>query len=159
MWGRRLQLLDGVKVGIAWQAEQGTSYGRRRSIPLEVFALLARIPEIRLVSLQYGCERRPEFPLMTLTGLDSGCDGFVDTASVIPHLKLVVSCDTSIAHLAGALGAPVWVALPVVPDWRWMLYREDSPWYPTMRLFRQQQPGDWGSVFRHMADELRKVIS
>jgi len=70
-------------------------------------------------------------------------------------LDLVVTCDTSIAHVAGALGMPVWVALPFAPDWRWMLDRDDSPWYPTMRLFRQTSAGDWAGVFDRVADELR----
>jgi ADP-heptose:LPS heptosyltransferase len=72
----------------------------------------------------------------------------MDTAAAISGLDLVITCDTAVAHLAGALGVPVWVALPLAPDWRWLLERSDSPWYPTMRLFRQQRPGDWQGVFR-----------
>ena len=72
-------------------------------------------------------------------------------AAIMKNLDLVISCDTAVAHLAGALGVPVWVALPFVPDWRWLLEREDSPWYPTMRLFRQRRAGDWGEVFERMA--------
>ena len=75
------------------------------------------------------------------------------------HLDLVICCDTAVAHLGGALGVPVWLALPAVPDWRWLLERENSPWYPTLRLFRQSQPGKWAEVFDSMAAELKKLVS
>ena len=88
---------------------------------------------------------------------DSGPDAFIDTAAVMMNLDLVVTSDTSIAHLAGALGRPVWIALRHVPDWRWMLDREDSPWYPTARLFRQRRPGDWDDVAERMATELARL--
>jgi ADP-heptose:LPS heptosyltransferase len=96
--------------------------------------------------------------MIVLDDLDR--DGaFLDTAAIIKHLDLVITCDTAIAHLAGALAAPVWVALPFAPDWRWMLNREDSPWYPTMRLFRQQRPGNWDGVLSRIAEELRRIVS
>jgi ADP-heptose:LPS heptosyltransferase len=82
-------------------------------------------------------------------------DDFMDTAAAIMNLDLVIACDTAVAHLAGALGALVWVALCYVPDWRWLLDRSDSPWYPTMRLFRQEQPGDWAGVF----EEIRAALT
>src|SRR5207247_560080 len=82
---------------------------------------------------------------------------FLDTAAVIANLDLVVTCDTAIAHLAGALGVATWVALPAVPDWRWLLDREDSPWYPTARLFRQAVPGRWEEPFERMAAALREM--
>jgi ADP-heptose:LPS heptosyltransferase len=84
---------------------------------------------------------------------------FADTAGAIMNLDLVVCVDTSVAHLAGALARPVWTLVPFAPDWRWMLNRGDSPWYPTMRLFRQPTPGDWDSVFRQVAEELRRERS
>ena len=80
-----------------------------------------------------------------------------DTAAAMEHLDLVITVDTAVAHLAGAMGRPVWVLLPFAPDWRWMLHREDSPWYPSMRLFRQERPGDWESVFRKVVMELERV--
>jgi ADP-heptose:LPS heptosyltransferase len=80
----------------------------------------------------------------------------MDTAAVIKNLDLIVTSDTAVAHLSGALGVPVWVALTVAPDWRWMLERVDSPWYPTMRLFRQRHEGEWSEVFQRMAQELAK---
>ena len=117
---------------------------------------------MRLVSLQKNSGAKQlgngtAFPVETLGDeFDAGPDAFVDTAAVMAGLDLIITCDTSIAHLGGALGKPVWVALKSVPDWRWMLERPDSPWYPTMRLFRQASPGDWDSVFARMADELRR---
>src|SRR5262249_9502887 len=86
---------------------------------------------------------------------DSGPDAFIDTAAVMTSLDLIITSDTAIAHLAGALGRPTWVALKSVPDWRWLLDRDDSPWYPTLRLFRQPQRDDWGSVFVKIEQELR----
>jgi len=98
--------------------------------------------------LQHVAERFP------ITELGSRLEDFMDTAAVMRNLDLVITCDTAVAHLAGALGVPVWVALPFVPDWRWLLDRSDSPWYPTMRLFRQEMPGDWDGVIRRVAVEL-----
>jgi ADP-heptose:LPS heptosyltransferase len=107
-----------------------------------------------LISLQkhYGLDQlallQPDSKIETLgDDFDNGLDAFVDTAAVMESLDLIITSDTSIAHLAGALGRPTWVALKHVPDWRWMLDRDDSPWYPTMRLFRQSARDDWRSVF------------
>ena len=125
---------------------------------------LAQIPGVRLISLQKSHGQAAE----DISGLaveslgdafDSGPDAFLDTAAVMENLDLIVTSDTSIAHLAGALGRPVWVGLKQVPDWRWMLDRSDSPWYPTMRLFRQTSPGDWSAVFRDMAVELGVLVA
>ena len=89
-----------------------------------------------------------------ITDLSVHIEDFYDTAAAIMRLDLVITVDTSVAHLAGALGRPVWVLLPFVPDWRWLLNREDSPWYPGMRLFRQTSPGDWGGVFERVTEAL-----
>ena len=90
--------------------------------------------------------------------LDAEHGAFMDTAAIMMNLDLVITSDTSVAHLAGALGVPVWVALPFVPDWRWMLERSDSPWYPTMRLFRQKMRGDWAGVFQEIEAVLQEKI-
>jgi ADP-heptose:LPS heptosyltransferase len=87
--------------------------------------------------------------------LDAGPDAFLDTAAILMSLDLVISCDTSIVHLAGALGVPVWVALHTTSEWRWLLERNDSPWYPSMRLFRQRNPGDWTGV----VDDMRRALA
>ena len=128
-----------------------------RSIPLRFFEPLARINGISLVSLQKGLatEQIANCPIApAILTLNDRLETFSDTAAVMMKLDLIVTSDTSIAHLAGALGVPVWTALQFVPDWRWFLGRTDSPWYPTMRLFRQKRFGDWGEVFGRIATEL-----
>jgi len=159
-WRQRIGR-DGFKIGICWQGNPSASVDVRRSMPLAEFATLASVSGIRLISLQKkdGLEQIERLGagirLETLgENFDSGADSFVDTMAVMECVDLVISPDTSIAHVAGALARPVWVALKHVPDWRWMLGRDDSPWYPTMRLFRQDKPGDWSGVFERMRREL-----
>ncbi len=151
----------GVKIGVVWQGNANPEADMARSMPLAAFAPLAAAPNTRLISLQkgFGVEQLADLPagmrVETLgEDFDAGADAFVDAAAAIAHLDLVVTCDTSIAHLAGALGRPVWVALKKDADWRWLRDRDDSPWYPTMRLFRQKQRGDWSGVFTEMAERL-----
>src|SRR5262249_11081965 len=135
-WKDRLQAIKGFKVGIAWQGNPTYPRDRQRSIAIEHFAALARVPGLQLISLQKGpgaehLERlKNSLPLQELPGLDEGGNAFMDTAAVMTHLDLVVTSDTAIPHLAGALGVPVWVALPYAADWRWLCGRQDSPWYP-----------------------------
>jgi hypothetical protein len=119
------------------------------------------VPGVRLISLQkhHGLEQLANLPdgmrIETLgDDFDAGSDAFIDAAAVMQCLDMVITSDTSVAHLAGALGRPVWVALKHVPDWRWQLQGEDCLWYPTMRLFRQARRGDWGGVFARMAELL-----
>src|SRR5262249_19844750 len=109
---------------------------------LAEFSVLSRLPNVRLISLQknFGLDQLTSLPAgarVEVLGdeFDGGPDAFVDTAAVMANLDLIVSADISIGHLAGALGRPAWVGLPYIPDWRWLLDREDTPWYPTMRLF------------------------
>jgi tetratricopeptide (TPR) repeat protein len=146
----------GFRVGIAWQGS-ALSVKEGRSIPLGAFAPLQVVPGVRLISLQLGAASEqiaalaPGLAIETLgPDFDSGPQAFLDTAAVIENLDLVITCDSAIAHLCGVLNKPVWVALKHTPDWRWLLGRSDSPWYPSMRLFRQPEPGDWGSVFRQI---------
>jgi tetratricopeptide (TPR) repeat protein len=152
-------------VGIAWQGNPAFRGDNRRSMPLASFAPLARVPGIRLISLQKGPGTTQltalgmHFPVLNLgTEVDQNAGAFMDTAAIMKHLDLVVCSDSAIAHLAGGLGVPVWVALSLVPDWRWLLEREDSPWYPTMRLFRQTQLEQWNDVFDRIAAELENVV-
>src|SRR5262249_34758146 len=133
---------QGFKIGIAWQGTPGVRIDTGRSFPVGALAPLAGIPGVRLISLQKdsGRDQLDDLPEgMTVEdvggGFDAGADAFIDSAAIMASLDLIVTSDTSIAHLAGALGRPVWVALQAVPDWRWMLGRTDSPWYPPMRLF------------------------
>jgi Flp pilus assembly protein TadD len=157
-WGARIGT-TGFRIGINWQGFPGRFEDRGRSLPLAAFQPLA-MQGVRLISLQKGEGElqlaTAPFAVETLDGLDAGPDAFVDTAAVMMNLDLVVTSDTSIAHLAGALGCQVWVALRYVPDWRWMLDRADSPWYPTMRLFRQAVDKDWVPVFTAMAKALAR---
>jgi ADP-heptose:LPS heptosyltransferase len=95
---------------------------------------------------------------MKITNLDSELNDFADTAAVIANLDLVISVDTAVAHLSGAIGKPVWTLLPFAPDWRWFLKRNDSPWYPGMRLFRQNQPSDWNGVFEQVKQRLLNLL-
>jgi len=151
----------GHRVGIAWQGNPGFQDDNRRSIPLTEFFPLSGLAGVQLISLQkqHGLDQlvplAGRIHVLRLTGdIDEAVGAFMDTAAIMSNLDLVITSDTSIAHLAGALGVPVWVALPFVPDWRWMLERSDSPWYPTMRLFRQPHPGNWQSVFHDMSSAL-----
>jgi tetratricopeptide (TPR) repeat protein len=157
---------EGFKIGIVWQGNPNPEADMARSVPLAAFAPLAAIPGVRLISLQvgYGVEQLADLPAgMRVETLgdefDAGPDAFVDTAAAMGALDLIVTCDTSVAHLAGALARPTWVALKQDAEWRWLRDRDDSPWYPTMRLFRQTRRGQWGDVFAAMAAALRTVAA
>ena len=166
-WTARLHDQPGLRVGIAWQgnlAVEKLIWARGRSIPLAALEPLAHLPGVSLVSLQKGPGleqlRNVAFAhrIVDLSAeLDLGADAFLDTAAVIAGLDLVISTDTSIAHLAGALARPVWTALAASPEWRWLLGRSDSPWYPTMRLFRQTTVSDWDAVVTAMVEALRPL--
>jgi tetratricopeptide (TPR) repeat protein len=165
-WRRQLQEVGEFKIGIRWQGSRSFVNDRTRSIPLRHFEPLTRIPGVRLVSLQkdFGAEQLKEvserWNVLDLSErLDPDGVAFLDTAAVIKNLDLVITSDTSMGHLAGALGMPVWVALQQGCDWRWLRGRDDTPWYPTMRLFRQNRWGDWGEIFERMAHELRIMPS
>jgi tetratricopeptide (TPR) repeat protein len=168
-WMQRLRALPGLRVGIAWQgnlAVEKLIWARGRSIPLAALEPLAQLPGISLVSLQKG-PGREQLRSVPFAGriidlsadLDRGPDAFLDTAAVMAGLDLVISSDTAVAHLAGALGRPVWTVLAASPEWRWGLERSDSPWYPTMRLFRQKTDGDWNPVVAAIAEALQSVTA
>jgi Flp pilus assembly protein TadD len=151
----------GFRVGCVWQGNANPEADIARSFPLKELAPLAAAPGVRLISLQRGFgeeqlwENPPGFAIERLgADYDVGGHAFLDAAAAMMSLDLVVACDTSIAHLAGALGRPVWVALKRDSEWRWLRGRDDSPWYPTMRLFRQKTAGTWGDVFAAMAEAL-----
>ena len=155
-WRQQLARIEGFKIGIAWQGSRKYPWDALRSVPLAHFAPLARLPGVRLVSLQqgFGSEQvaTVDFPVLDFSGrLDAVAGAFMDTAAVIRGLDLVVTVDSAIAHLAGALGVPVWTALHFSPYWIWQLDRDDSAWYPTMRLFRQTAFGQWPDVFDRIA--------
>jgi Flp pilus assembly protein TadD len=146
----------GLRVGVAWAGSATHKNDRNRSIPLAKLASLTQ-DGIEFFSLQVGTGTNQTG--MRLTDLTNRLHDFADTAALIAELDLVISVDTAVAHLAGAMGKPVWVLLPEPADWRWLLKREDSPWYPTLRLFRQSRPGDWDEPIERMSRELTKFKS
>ncbi len=159
-WRQELSHLQGFKIGIAWQGNPIHKKDKQRSIPLSVFEPLARLEGVRLFSLQKGTgseELAQNAGRIPITDLGSRLETFMDTAAVLKNLDLVVACDTAVVHLAGALGIPVWVALPFAPDCRWLLDRDDSPWYPSIRLFRQKRWGNWDEVFQRIVQALKKL--
>jgi len=146
------------KIGLAWAGRTRTLHEKRRPIPVTALAPLAALPDTSFVSLQKDDESgetaRWPGPRPLLDWTDELHD-FADTAALVEALDLVVSIDTGVAHLAGALGRPTFVLLPFAPDWRWMMTRADSPWYPTARLFRQEEPGAWGPVVSQLMKALQ----
>ncbi len=159
-WRARLGA-QGFKIGIVWEGKGETPMQRARSTTLAHFAGIASIDGVRLISLQKdGDISTAVFPVENLgEAFDAGPDAFLDTAAVIRNLDLVLTIDTSVAHLAGALGAPTWVAVPFAPDWRWGDRGGTNPWYPSMRVFRQPTPADWGSVFAGLESAVRERLS
>ena len=163
-WQDELRQIDGFKVGITWQGNPVYRRDRQRSVPLDRFAPLAELSGVQLISLQkgFGSEQLREinFPVVDLgPRLDESSGAFEDTAAVMTHLDLIISSDTATVHLGGALGLPVWVALSHVPDWRFLLDRTDSPWYPTLKLFRQRRRGDWEELFQRIAQTLHQRMA
>jgi tetratricopeptide (TPR) repeat protein len=158
-WHKELAAYPGFRIGIAWQGNPENPADRHRSFPLASLEPLAGMPGVQFVSLQKGAgveqlqDLAGRFPV---TEAGSRLDDFMDTAAVLANLDLVITCDTAVAHLAGALAVPVWIALKFAPEWRWLYNREDSPWYPTARLFRQPRPGDWTGVFDRMRAALQE---
>jgi tetratricopeptide (TPR) repeat protein len=156
-WKAEFGAIKGLKVGIAWQGSPDNKNDRYRSIPLARFAPLAEIAGVQLVSVQSGagCEQLANVEAPgTIVDLGDRLGDFYNTAAILRNMDLVITCDSAPAHLAGALGLRVWVALSYFADWRWLRDRPDSPWYPTMRLFRQARPGDWDEVFERIVAEL-----
>jgi hypothetical protein len=148
-----------LRVGLAWAGRPTHTNDRNRSIALAHLAPLARVPGIRFVSLQTGeaaAQARNAPKAMQLIDLRKDLKDFADTAALIANLDLIIAVDTAVVHLAGAMGKPVWVLVPFVPDWRWLLNRHDSLWYPTMRLFRQRKLGDWLGMIERVERALRE---
>ncbi len=151
-----------IKVGIVWAGSPQHSNDRNRSLTLEELLPLASLPGVALYSLQAGPRvgdlAKLSHPAL-VRDLSRHLSDFADTAGVVGSLDLVICADTAVAHLAAALGRPVWVMTPYAPDWRWMLEREDTPWYPTMRLFRQSEPGRWDDVVARAVQELGALVA
>ena len=149
----RIRLPNEAKIGIAMAGNPNHPADRRRSIPAELARILTDIPGVNFVNLRHGDTARG----LGLPDLTPWLTDYAETAALIDTLDLVITVDTSVAHLAGALGKPVWLLVPHAPDWRWLLGRTDSPWYRSARLFRQPAPGDWTSVLVRIAEELSLI--
>jgi len=161
LWAERLHK-DNFKIGICWQGSK-TKVDVGRSFPLSLFEKISRISDVELISLHKGLGEDQvsdvNFNLTSFDGnFDTGTDAFIDTAAIMANCDLIITSDTAVAHLAGALGRPTWVALKYIPDWRWMLNRSDNQWYPTMTLYRQKITGDWASVFDAINQDLLLLI-
>ncbi len=161
VWKKKLEPHEGTfKIGVTWAGAARHHRDRERSMRLEMWAPWKQIPGITWVSLQKGPSvndpGRAAFPMIDHT---SDLKTFADTAALMENLDLVISVDTSIVHLAGALGKPVWTLIPYLPDWRWMLNRDDSPWYPSMRLMRQTSMNDWSPTIDQVGRELRETVT
>jgi Flp pilus assembly protein TadD len=155
LWKDRLPT-GKLKVGLAWAGTPGHRNDHNRSIKLQHLAPLAQADGMQFISLQKGpAAAQTRNPPMEIADWSSEFKDFADTAALVENLDLVIAVDTAVAHLAGAMGKPVWAMLPFSPDWRWMVNRSDSPWYPTMRLFRQPAPGDWTTVVGQVTSALR----
>jgi hypothetical protein len=156
-WRARLAHISSPRVAIAWSGTPSHPDDRNRSISLVLLEPLLSLDHINVVSIQREV-RQEDAELLArlprLTNLGQELADFDDTAAVISLVDLVISVDTSVGHVAGALARPTWILLPFCPDWRWMIDRDDSPWYPTARLFRQGAPGDWPSVIARVTEEL-----
>jgi tetratricopeptide (TPR) repeat protein len=158
-WRQQLAAVSGVRIGIAWQGSPRHAWDRHRSVSLAEFAPLAQVPGVHLISLQKGpgadqVARGASIAVVSFGEHLDRAGAFSDTAAIMRNLDLVITVDTAIAHVAGGLGIPVWLALHHTPDWRWLLDRTDSPWYPTARLFRQPAAGAWPAVFQEIAAAL-----
>jgi hypothetical protein len=153
IWNERLATDHRRRIGIAWAGRPTHPNDHNRSLPPDLLRPFADLPDIRLISLQFG--REPA--ALKLDDWTGEIKNFAQTAALVQNLDLVICVDTAVAHLAGAIGKPVWVLLPLVPDWRWGLGTESTPWYPTMRLFRQQRLGDWAPPLRRVFEELKRA--
>ncbi len=159
-WRKRLSGPD-FKVGIVWSSSPGRGGKHLRDCNLIDFSVISKVKGVKLYSLQKGSaseqieQSAGEIPL---ENLGAQFKDFSDTAAAMENLDLIISVDTSVLHLAGAMGKPTWALQGFVPDWRWMLNRDDSPWYPTMRLFRQQELGNWDDAFRRLTEQLQMLV-
>ncbi|WP_198015324.1 tetratricopeptide repeat protein [Nitratidesulfovibrio termitidis] len=160
-WRSRLPKSTRSRVGLVWSGSTWHLHDRERSIALDRLAPLLRLPGISFLSLQreYRDTDLPALARLPIERIDGALADLGDTAAAIGQCDLVISVDTAVAHLAGSLGRPLWLLLPYVPDWRWLLGRADSPWYPGARLFRQDKPDDWESVIADVANELPAFVA
>jgi hypothetical protein len=155
-WRERLASAVRPRIGLVWAGNANHENDHNRSMPPQFLAPLVADAPAAFFSLQMPArgELSPVFPAGIVVDLAPALGDFAETAAVIANLDLVISVDTAVAHLAGALARPVWLLLPYVPEWRWLLERDDSPWYPTMHVFRQRKAGDWGGLVGQLTEVL-----
>ncbi len=161
LWRTQIGHNEDFKIGIVWAGNPKNKLGHKRSTSLADFAPLTDIPGLTFYSLQKGpasAEALNPPEKMKLINLEGELNDFTDTTAVIANLDMVISVDTAVAHLAGSIGKPIWNLLYFAPDWRWLQNRDDSPWYPDMRLFRQTRPNDWGGVFEQVKKALNSHL-
>ena len=151
-WTRRLRT-GRTAIGLVWAGNPKHANDRARSLPAESLLPIAQLPGVQCWSLQVG-PAAADLPVGAVNLAEELVD-FAETAAAISALDLVITVDTAVAHLAGSLGKPVWLLAPFAADWRWMLARDDTPWYPSMRIFRQPRPGEWGEVIARAVSQLR----
>ncbi len=160
-WRNRLGPAEqSLRIGLVWAGNPNYRNDQNRSVPLRAISKHLAIPGVRYFSLQKDAnpaDIATDAQNLQMLDLTAQIGDFADTAALISNLDLVIACDTSVAHLAGAIGKPVWILLPYAPDWRWMLHRSDSSWYPTAKLFRQATPGDWNAPLKEVASQLSEL--
>lgn len=162
LWQDRMSKVTELRVGLVWRGNSSQKNDKTRSCPFEELATLAGLPGVRFYSLQVGAGQedvRSPPKGMQLSDHTKHLNDFSDTAALIANLDLVIGVDTAVIHLAGALGQPVWVLLAHIPEWRWLVNWDSSPWYPAMRLFRQEQPGNWTSVMMRIRHSLELLLA
>jgi hypothetical protein len=161
-WNETLSKVDNDKmyrVGVVWAGHPKHLNDAKRSIPFAVFHNLFDISRVSWISLQVGSRAEDLLgPAYKVSDFSSELVDFMDTAELIETLDLVITVDTAVAHLAGTMGKKTWVLLPFDPDWRWQLEREDSPWYPAIKLFRQRKLGDWQEVVDRVKNALQEEL-
>lgn len=167
-WKSKVKGNNNIKIGLCWEVSLAHAPAHptvgRRGIPLQILSQIGKLPHVSLYSLQKhdGLEQLKKLPSdITITvfdELDEQHGSFMDTAALISHLDLVITVDTATAHVAGALGIPVWILIPYSADWRWIVGRTNSPWYPTMKIFKRSHPHDWDTVIKNITNELEQFI-
>ena len=161
VWEDRLGSHDKLRVGLAWSGNPNHANDRNRSLRLETLSRIFDL-DAQFVSLQKDAKAEDKALLCECANVIDASEhltDFAETAALVSCLDLVITVDTSVAHLAGAIGARTWLLLPYTPDYRWLLDRDDSPWYPTMRLFRQSDTRDYGAVLDRVRKELQIALS
>ena len=159
MWEQRLGNKSRIRVGLCWSGEPGNPNDKNRSIPAHMLMPLLELNcEFHSVQKGIKAEDAEFLKASAIRPHDNQLHGFLDAASLVSEMDVIVCVDTAVAHLSGALGKPTWIMLPFAPDFRWLTEREESPWYPTARLFRQQKVGDWHSVIANVSEQLKLLF-